>query len=96
MAQLSTKLSWDLANTKWASILNPIIALAILNGNQINDINLTSHIPQSINHLLGRMQQGWLITDINSNAVIWRTQPFNQYSIVLEASADTTISLWVF
>lgn len=96
MSQLSTKLPWELANTKWASILNPILALPMLNGNQIIGINLIATTPQAINHLLGRMPLGWFLTDNTANAVIWRTQAFNQFSIILESDADTTISFWIF
>lgn len=96
MAQLSTKLPWELAQTKWSSIINPILALPILNGNQIDSIKLIANTPTPVNHLLGRMPQGWFLTDNTENAVIWRTQPFNQFSVILEASANTTISFWVF
>lgn len=96
MAQLSTKLPWELANTKWASILNPILALPILNGNQIDSVTLVANVPQAINHLLGRMPQGWFLTDNTANAVIWRTQAFNQFSVTLESSATTTVSFWIF
>jgi len=96
MGQLSTKLPWELAQTKWAATINPILALPILNGNMIDSIFLTASTPKAINHLLGRMPQGWFLTDNSKNAVIWRSAEFNQFTITLEASADTTISFWVF
>lgn len=96
MAFLSTKLPWELAQTKWSSILNPIISLPILNGNQLTNIILAANVPTPINHLLQRMPQGWLLTDNTANAVIWRTAVMNNLTITLEASAPTTISLWVF
>ncbi len=96
MAQLSTKLPWELANTKWASQLNPILAIPFLNGLQIDGIKLAATTPKVINHLLQRMMQGWFVLDNNANAVIWRTQPFNDLTITLEASAAATISIWVF
>lgn len=96
MAQLSTKLPWDLANTKWAATLNPVLALPILNGVQLNDIVLAANVPLTINHLLQRMPQGWMVTDNTADTAIWRTMPFNKLTITLESSADTTISVWVF
>lgn len=96
MAQLSTKLPWELANTKWSSILNPILALPILNGNQVDDVKLVANVPQAINHLLGRLPQGWFITDNNANTTVWRTADFTQFTITLEATANTTISFWIF
>lgn len=96
MAQLSTKLPWDLANTRWASIINPVLAIPFLSGNQLNTIMLVANTPKAINHLLQRMQQGWIITDNTANCAVWRTQPLNDLTLTLESNANTTISLWVF
>lgn len=96
MALLSPKLSWDLANPRWASLLNPVLSLPILQGNQINDISLKASTPLVINHLLQRLPQGWFLTDNIANAVVWRTASFNKNTLTLEASADTVISIWVF
>ena len=96
MAFLSTKLPWELAQTKWPATLNPILAIPILSGNAIENIRLNATTPLVINHLLQRVPQGWFVTDNNSNAVVWRTQPFNSLTITLESSATTTISLWVY
>ncbi len=96
MAQLSTKLPFSLLQTKWAAILNPILKLPILGGNQINGIVLTAATPLVINHLLSRIPQGWIVTDNIASAVVWRTAPANKSTITLEASADTTISIWIY
>jgi len=96
MAQLSTKLPWDLAQTKWSSILNPIIAIPFLQGNAIENISLTASTPKAINHLLQRMPQGWILTDNTANAVIWRSKASTDLFITLESSADTVISIWVY
>lgn len=94
--QLSTKLPWELAQTKWASTLNPLLALPILSGNLIESINLLATTPRAINHLLQRSPQGWFLTDNTDNAVIWRAKDFNPLTITLESDADTTISFWIF
>jgi len=96
MAQLSPKLPWELAQTKWASIINPIISLPILNGNQISNITLKANVPLVVNHLLQRMPQGWFITDNTADASIWRAAVYNNLTITLEASANTTISFWIY
>lgn len=93
---ISSSLPWTLAQPKLAAALNPILGLPILNGNQVNNVTLTANIPKAVNHLLQRMPQGWFITDINANAAVWRTQPFNTNAITLESSANVTISLWVY
>jgi hypothetical protein len=96
VAFLSTKLPWELAQTKWASTLNPILALPILSGNLVQNIDLVASRPLAVNHLLDRMPQGWFLVDNTANAAVWRAKPFNIYAVTLEASADTTISIWVF
>lgn len=96
MALLSTKLPWDLAQTRWPSIINPMLSLPILNGNMISNINLIANKPQVINHLLQKMPQGWFLTDNTANTVIWRTAVFNNTTISLESTSDTIISFWIF
>ena len=87
--------------TSWPTQINPVLANPLNNGIFLNGtnnagINLTANTPLPINHLLGRTQQGWLMTDNTANANVWRTQPFNDTTLTLEASADTTIRLMVF
>jgi hypothetical protein len=96
MAKLSTKLPWELATTKWPAQINPILALPILAGNQINGIILTATIPLAINHLLQRNPQGWFLVDNNADAVVWRTQPFNKNTITLESSANATVDIYIY
>lgn len=50
-----------------------------------------------INHKLGRMQQGWVITDINNVATsIYRSQPFNDKTLTLTSSGAVTVNIWVY
>jgi hypothetical protein len=94
MQQLSTKLPWDLAQTKWAATLNPLLATPLLSGSLVSATLLASK-PQAINHLLSRQPQGWFLVDNTANAVIWRTA-WGNTTLTLEATANTTISIWVF
>lgn len=96
MAALSTKLPWELASPKWAATLNPVIAIPMLSGIQIDSIIMKAGIPNVINHLLQRMPQGWFLMDNIANSVIWRSAAFSVNFITLTASVDTTISIWVF
>jgi hypothetical protein len=94
--QLSTNLPFNLMITKWASILNPLIANILTQGMFIPGITLTASTPLTINHKLGAMMNGYIICGQNANAVIWFTKPFNNLTLTLESSANVTISIWVF
>ncbi len=96
MTQLSSKLVWELANPKWAAALNPLLKLPIISGNMITGVSLVASEPLVINHLLQRMQQGWIITDNTAECSVWRTKPFNTTTLTLESNQDTTIAIWVF
>lgn len=94
--QLSTRLPFSQMITRWASILNPVLANPMLSGNQIDNIVLVANTPLQINHKLSRLPQGWFVVDNIANTAVWRTQSFNPNTITLEASANTTISLWIY
>ena len=93
---LSPKLPWELANPKWAAEINPVLALPILAGNQIDNITLVASTPKVINHLLARMPQGWFLVDKNANANIWRTTTWTTTTVTLESSANAIISLYIY
>ena len=96
MAQLPKGLSLPDTQSKWAAALNPLLANVLVQGGQISNVALVANTPQSINHLLGKTQTGWILTDQNAAAEVYRTQPFNDLTLTLEASATCTISLWVY
>lgn len=81
--------------TRWKSILDVPLA------NPFNNISLLSNVVlksgnNQIAHLLGRLQMGWFITDINGAATIYRYQPLTSTYLYLNSSAAVTISLGVF
>jgi len=92
---LSTKLPWDLANTKWASELNPVLNNPITNPSLLTNISLVSGA-NIINHKLGRTPLGWFITDINGAATIYRSAAFNNLTLTLTSSAAVTINLAIY
>ena len=67
---------------------NPFIVGVIL------DISLTT-TATAFNHGLQQTPSGWIILDKDSNADVWRTD-WDERTITLDASASTTIKLWVF
>lgn len=87
---------FNLLVTRWKAILDPIVANPLLPGVAITNISLIAATPKTIQVGLGRMQQGWFITDKQAYADVQRTQPFNENNITLEASANTTISIWCY
>jgi hypothetical protein len=91
-------LNLDLSHTQtqWASQLNPIVNNPILQGRALSSIILIANTPLVVNHGLGRNMQGWFVTDQQSSASIFRTQPFNSLTLTLESPANVTINVWVY
>lgn len=84
-----------LMQTSWKSQLDPVLANPVISGIQLNNVLLATGVT-SINHLLGRMMQGWFITDQNASAAIYRSLAFNAKTLTLTSSAPVTVSLWVY
>ena len=59
-----------------------------------SNVSLASGSTQ-ISHKLGRQPQGWVVTDLNGAATIYRSSWDSKY-ITLSSSAAVTASLWVF
>ncbi len=86
---------FQLMQDKWSSILNPILANPMLKGNFLKNINLINGVTV-IDHLLSRQMQGWIITDQNAAASIYRSQAFNSTTLTLTSDAAVTVNLVVF
>ncbi len=87
--------SFDLFQTRLKSELDPILANLLVQGSLLPNISLLAG-DNVINHKLARNQIGWVITDMSAGVTIYRSQPLNNRTLVLNASAPVTISLWVF
>ena len=81
--------------TGWAQQLNPVISNPITQSVLLTDVPIRSGV-NVINHTLGRMMQGWIVTDINGGAQIYRTKPLNSLTLTLTSDLAATISLLVF
>lgn len=92
---LPLRLSWGLAQDRWASSLNPIIQFPPNQGTLLKNVSLDVGVNQ-VNHKLGRNQQGWIVTDIDAAAQIYRSQPFNSTILTLTSDVACTINLWVY
>lgn len=85
----------SLLQTKWKSIVDPVLANPMTNMSILENVSLASGNNQ-IAHLLGRMQQGWVIVDIQGVASIYRNLPFNKNYLYLNSSAAVIVSIGVF
>lgn len=81
--------------TSWAQQLNPLIKNQLTQGLLLSNISLINGVTV-INHLLSRTQIGFIITDINAAATIYRSQALNAKTLTLTSNANCVISLWVF
>lgn len=86
----------SLMETKWASILNPVLSLPLNDKpSYLTNITLASG-NNVINHLLGATPQGWILTDVNAAVSIYRNAAFNSTTLTLNSSGAAIVSLIVF
>ena len=98
MALLSPRLDWSQAQTKWAATLNPIVSNPLVSGLILSNIKVTTGA-NTINHLLGRDLQGYIVILNSASITYYDSQAANQrpqLTLILNASGDATISLYVF
>lgn len=86
---------FQLMQSRWASEINPVLALPTSKPSFLKGIIITTGV-NVINHRLGRLPQGWIITDTNSGAILYRSADFNDLTLTLTSSGSATISLMVF
>ena len=94
-APLSPKMDWALMNPILADRLNPIISIPLLSGKPLNGLALGSGAT-IVNHGLGRMMRGWLITDQDAAATVYRSAPMNNATLTLTSSAKVNVNLWIY
>jgi hypothetical protein len=90
--------SLALLQTKWASLINPVIDAPQSKGLILKDVVLAAG-DNTVNHRLSRKLQGWIVIGITAASQIYDLQATNQTSdktLILNASAPCTVTLWVF
>jgi hypothetical protein len=92
---LPLKLPLDQMQTKWASELNPLLSNPLSGVVLLQNVVLVAGA-NTVNHMLGRTMQGWFLTDAQGTATVYRSQPMNDLTITLVASAPITVSIGVF
>jgi len=85
----------NILQTQWKQQLDPVLANPVTNPNFLTGVKLANGV-NTINHLLGRTQQGWVITDVNFPATIYRSKPFNATTLTLTSSAACVVNLLVY
>lgn len=91
----STAAFFTQMQTKWASEINPVLALPTNSPSMLKNVPIVTGV-NVINHKLGRTPQGWILTDINSNVQLYRSAAFNDLTLTLTSNGASTISLMVF
>lgn len=86
---------FQLMQNKWMSELNPVLQNPMTNPSLIKSITLVTG-DNVINHKLGRLQQGWIITDVNAAVSIYRSQPLNDLTLTLNSSGAAIINIAVY
>ncbi len=85
----------SLLQTSWKAALTPVLQNELNQGILIQDISLINGVTV-INHLLSRRQIGWIITDNNAAATIYRSAALNDATLTLTSNAACVVDLWVF
>jgi len=84
-----------LMEKQWMSELNPLLANILTQGSLLSNVKLING-NNTFNHYLGKQQTGYIITDQNATALIYRALPFNSQNLTLTSDAAVTVSLWIF
>lgn len=74
--------------------LAPVLACPLIDGFLLENIELATG-PNIVDHKLDREPRGWFIVSPKAEASIWETGR-TRSSLVLNASAPVTLSLWCF
>jgi len=74
--------------------VNSVLTCPLLNGNLVT-ADLLASGGVSVNHGLGRAPLGWIVVDAPVAVTTWSTES-NRNVLVLNASADASVTLWVF
>lgn len=85
----------QLMQSKWSSLLNVLLNKPLSNAGILKDVSLVTG-SNTVNHLLGRKMQGWMISDLDTAAQIYRTEPLNDKTVTLNSSANCVVTLVVY
>lgn len=76
--------------------LDSIVKSEIIAGDILENIELST-TPTRVSHKLGRKPLGFIVIRINANATVYESlEPRQDLFLNLTATADVTVSLWIF
>lgn len=84
----------DQLQTNVAQILGPLSKNLLVDGVLLKDIDLV-YGDNKVSHKLQRKPLGWIIVDIDSAPVIYKTG-WNDTTITLNTSAPAKVTFWIF
>jgi hypothetical protein len=87
--------SMNLQLTRWKSLVDPVLANPMTNPSILKNVSLVVG-DNVVNHKLGRMQQGWMIVDVDAPATIYRSAALNSTTLTLNSDAACVVSIAVF
>ena len=88
----------SLLETRWKALLDPMLANPANNSSILNAVTLKTGF-NTINHLLGRALQGWIVIGNNASTTFYDNQANNpqpQSTLILHSSGVCKINLLVF
>lgn len=69
----------------------------ILEGRLLEDVAIVSGTAKIVQHKMGRALRGWIIAGKDADARVWETPSTTpRSSLILNASANVTVNIWVF
>lgn len=95
----SSDRNFQMMQNAWASQLDPILRNPATQSLLLKNVTLLTGTTNTINHLLGRVLQGWKIIRQRAAASIYDTQDLNaspQLTLTLITSANVVVDLEVF
>lgn len=77
--------------------LRPILKNPLLDGRLIEGIDITVGEACTVEHGLGRNLRGWFVVSPNASSNVWETaSALPTKTLILNASANVRISVWIF
>lgn len=80
-----------------SKVFNAIQTKQILDGRLIENVAIVTGTAKEIDHGLQKPVRGWIVIDKNAQATVWSTaSDLPNRTLILNTSADVTVSLWIF